>query len=129
MFDFSVPEWDRGGIKGRNHKGLITYDRKTKKDAFYWYKANWSDEPVFHIAGKRNDSLSNDLTNIKVYSNIGTPELIVNGKSFGLMKNGINSVQYIFNDLRLENEKNDIEIKLKTSEKIYTDKYILKIKK
>ena len=45
------------------------------------------------------------------------------------MKNGINSVQYIFNDLRLENEKNDIEIKLKTSEKIYTDKYILKIKK
>ncbi len=39
MFDFTVPGWNRGGIKGRNHKGLITYDRSTRKDAFYFYKA------------------------------------------------------------------------------------------
>ena len=53
MFDFGANIRDEGGVKGRNNKGLITYDRKIKKDAFYMYKANWSDEKFVHITSKR----------------------------------------------------------------------------
>lgn len=49
MFDFAVPQWKRGGVDARNMKGLITFDRKIRKDAFYWYKANWSKEPVLYL--------------------------------------------------------------------------------
>ena len=49
MFDFAVSTRHEGGVPGRNDKGLVTYDRKIKKDAFYFYKANWSDEPVLYI--------------------------------------------------------------------------------
>ena len=94
MFDFSVPEWDRGGIRGRNHKGLVTYDRKTKKDAFYWYKANWSEEPVLYLPGRRNSPQAAGKLEIKAYSNRGVPELFVNGTSLGKMEAGLHKVLY-----------------------------------
>ena len=109
MFDFSVPEWDRGGVKGRNHKGLITYDREIKKDAFYWYKANWSEEAVFFLAGKRNNKIREDSVLIKVYSNVGVPQLQINRKSSGLMEKGINDVQYT-KKLALKQGVNKIKI-------------------
>ena len=53
MFDFAVSTRHEGGIPGRNDKGLVTYDRKIKKDAFFFYKANWSDEPMLYITSRR----------------------------------------------------------------------------
>ena len=54
MFDFGVPMWSRGGVPARNLKGLITFDRKIKKDSYYWYKANWSKDPVLYLTQRRN---------------------------------------------------------------------------
>ena len=59
----------RGGVKGRNNKGLITFDRKTKKDSYFVYKAYWSDEPMVHIASKRFRNRATDLITVKVYTN------------------------------------------------------------
>lgn len=69
MFDFGCDARDEGGVKGRNNKGLMTIDRKLKKDSFYLYKAYWSDEPFVHIASKRYSNRTGDTTTIKVYSN------------------------------------------------------------
>ncbi|MCD8197071.1 MAG: DUF308 domain-containing protein [Lachnospiraceae bacterium] len=69
MFDFAADSRDEGGVKGRNNKGLVTMDRRIKKDAFYLYKAWWSDEPFVHICGRRYKERSCDTLSIKVYSN------------------------------------------------------------
>lgn len=69
MFDFAADRRDEGGVKGRNNKGLVTMDRRTKKDSFYLYKAWWSDEPFVHICGRRYKERSCDTLSIKVYSN------------------------------------------------------------
>ena len=125
MFDFALPEWNRGGVKGRNHKGLITYDRKTKKDAFYWYKANWSDGPVLYLTGRRNNSVDTNYCNFKAYCNFEIPELYINGKSFGKMSKGINAVQFVSDNILLKNGQNKIEIKAIHNGKTYKDKFIL----
>lgn len=80
MFDFGADGRDEGGEKGRNHKGLITYDRETKKDSFYIYKAYWSDESFVHICGRRFYDRVGETTNIKVYSNCNTVQLSMNDK-------------------------------------------------
>jgi beta-galactosidase len=74
---------DEGGVKGRNNKGIVTYDRRTKKDAFYMYKAHWSDEKFVHITSKRFIDRAEDKISIKVYSNCNEVTLYVNGKEFG----------------------------------------------
>jgi beta-galactosidase len=125
MFDFSVPEWNRGGIKGRNHKGLVTYDRKIKKDAFYWYKANWSDEPVLYLTGRRNNPSETNVKSFTAYSNIGTPELFINGKSLGKMAEGINHVHFVSKEIVLENGENKIEIRVDYDNNQYQDDYEL----
>ncbi len=83
MFDFGADARAEGGENGQNHKGLVTFDRKYKKDAFYAYKANLSTEPFVHIAGKRYAERAENLTRVTVYSNQHEVELIVNGKSLG----------------------------------------------
>lgn len=129
MFDFSVPEWNRGGIKGRNHKGLISYDRKMKKDAFYWYKANWSKQPVLHLTGKRNNTIKQiEKYSIKAYSNIGVPELFINGESKGMMNKGINKVQFLNRQINLPEGTHKIEVRISFKRKLYKDEYILQIK-
>ena len=127
MFDFSVPEWNRGNIKGRNHKGLVTYDRKIKKDAFFWYKANWSDEPVLYLTGRRNNKLNTKVVSFKAYCNFGIPEIYINGKSYGKMTQGINSVQYVSPEMSLSPGEYKVEIKLKHHNKPYHDEYSIKI--
>lgn len=127
MFDFSVPEWDRGGIKGRNHKGLISYDRKTKKDAFYWYKANWSEEAVLYLVGRRNNEIHTHHCQFKAYSNLGAPELFINDKSYGKMLPGINSVQYKSPQINLEPGKYRIQIKARDERGDFNDAYDLMI--
>lgn len=68
-FDFGSAIRSEGGSKGRNNKGLVTFDRKIKKDAFYLYKANWSDEPMVYICGRRYINRPLGVTAVKVYSN------------------------------------------------------------
>jgi len=83
MFDFGADARNEGGENGQNHKGLITMDRKYKKDSFYAYKAWLSDEPFVHIAGKRYVDRVEDVTKVTVYSNQPEVELFANGVSLG----------------------------------------------
>lgn len=82
MFDFGCDARDEGGVKGRNNKGLMTMDRKIRKDSFYLYKAYWSDEPFVHLCEKRYAERANATTAVKVYSNQPKVTLSVNGKYF-----------------------------------------------
>ena len=83
MFDFGADSRNEGGENGQNHKGLITFDRKYKKDSFYAYKAWLSDEKFVHICGKRYVDRVEDVTKVTVYSNLPEVELFANGKSLG----------------------------------------------
>ena len=83
MFDFVADARNEGGENGMNHKGLVTFDRKYKKDAFYAYKAWLSDEPFVHICGKRYVDRVENVTKVTVYSNQKTVELFTNGESLG----------------------------------------------
>ncbi len=83
MFDFGADSREEGGENGQNHKGLMTFDRKYKKDSFYAYKAWLSEEPFVHICGKRYVDRVEDVTKVTVYSNQPEVELFVNGKSLG----------------------------------------------
>lgn len=83
MFDFGADARNEGGENGQNHKGLVTFDRKYKKDSFYAYKAWLSDEPFVHICGKRYVDRVEDTTKVTVYSNLPEVELFANGKSLG----------------------------------------------
>ena len=83
MFDFGADARNEGGENGQNHKGLVTFDRKYKKDSFYAYKAWLSDDPFVHICGKRYVDRVEDTTKVTVYSNLPEVELFVNGKSLG----------------------------------------------
>ena len=84
MFDFGADARNEGGENGQNHKGLVTFDRKYKKDAFYAYKAWLSDEPFVHICGKRYVDRVEDVTKVTVYSNQPSVELFANGESLGV---------------------------------------------
>ena len=83
MFDFGADARNEGGENGQNHKGLVTFDRKYKKDAFYAYKAWLSDEPFVHICGKRYVDRVEETTKVTVYSNQPEVELFANGVSLG----------------------------------------------
>ena len=83
MFDFAADARDQGGEPGMNHKGLVTFDRKTKKDSFYLYKAWWSDEAFVHICSKRFVERTGSTATVEVYSNQSTVALYVNGNKVG----------------------------------------------
>ena len=86
MFDFGADARAEGGENGQNHKGLVTIDRKYKKDAFFAYKAWLSDEPFVHICGKRYVDRVEDVTRVTVYSNQPAVELFANGESLGVQE-------------------------------------------
>lgn len=109
MFDFAADGRNQGGDPGMNHKGLVTFDRKTRKDAFYLYKAYWSDEPVLHLCGKRYVNRTGGKTSITVYSNAGQVEIYNNGKSVARPKAQKGGKIYKCK-IKLEN-KNDIVVK------------------
>ena len=83
MFDFGADARAEGGENGQNHKGLVTFDRSYKKDAFYAYKAWLSTDPFVHLCGKRYVDRVEDVTKVTVYSNLPEVELFVNGESIG----------------------------------------------
>ena len=84
MFDFGSDGRSEGEHFGQNDKGLVSFDRKTKKDSFFWYKANWNPEPMVHIVSKRYSPRPVGSTEIRVYSNCESVELLLDGKSLGL---------------------------------------------
>jgi beta-galactosidase len=83
LFDFASDGRDEGDQAGRNDKGLVTYDRQTRKDAFYWYKANWSSSPFTYITDRRFTNRSLSTTTIKIYSNTSSVSVSLNGVSLG----------------------------------------------
>ena len=85
MFDFGSGIRNEGDLRGVNTKGLVTFDRKTRKDPFYFYKANWSAEPVTHIVGRRYADRAYATTDVKVYSNADAVALLVNGAPAGTL--------------------------------------------
>ena len=90
MYDFGADARAEGGENGQNHKGLITIDRKYKKDAFFAYKAWLNPEPMVHLCGKRYVDRVEDVTKVTVYSNCESVELFANGESLGVQKhNGL----------------------------------------
>ncbi len=106
MFDFAADGRNQGGDPGKNHKGLVTFDRKVKKDSFYLYKAHWSADPVLHLCGKRYVNRTGGKTSITVYSNVGKVSVYNNGKLVAESKG-----EKVFKcKIRLE-EKNEITVK------------------
>lgn len=83
MFDFGCAARDEGGVAGRNNKGLVTMDRKIKKDSYYIYKAYWNKEPMVHLCGKRYAQRAGETTQIRVYSNRPEVILYLNGEIVG----------------------------------------------
>ena len=86
-FDFATTVRSEGESRDINTKGLVTYDRKVKKDAFYFYKANWSDAPTVHVTGRRYVDRAYPVMQVRVYSNAPTTRLTVNGKAIGQKTN------------------------------------------
>jgi beta-galactosidase len=93
---------------GRNDKGLVTYDRKIRKDAFDFYKANWSDEPMVYITSRRFTERTNAVTDIKIYSNASQAECLLNGVSQGQRDNDGNDI-FIWKNVTLAPGANRIQ--------------------
>lgn len=85
MFDFGSFARNEGGCQGQNRKGLATFDRKIKKDAFYYYKANWSRDAFVHIGGRRFARRCGEETCVKVYSNQKSVQLFADGTDLGTL--------------------------------------------
>ncbi|MGN0779580.1 MAG: glycoside hydrolase family 2 TIM barrel-domain containing protein [Aristaeellaceae bacterium] len=101
MFDFGCDARSEGGCEGRNNKGLVTFDRKYKKDSFYAYKAWLSDDPFVHLCGKRYVERAEDVTRVTVYSNQPEVELLANGVSLGKQQS---DVHFFYFDVPLAGE-------------------------
>ncbi len=107
MFDFAADARNQGGEPGMNHKGLITFDRKIKKDAFYLYKAYWNKKDKFvYLAGKRYEFRSAEKQTITVYSNLDEVSLYHNGKLVGTQKG-----EHVFKFQIVMEDQNKLEVK------------------
>ena len=119
LFDFAADQRREGDHAGRNDKGLVTYDRKTKKDVFYYYKANWSDEPVVHVNSSRFTVRGMEHIPVKVYANTAEVELIVNGKSVG-KRSGENCV-FVWDGVALKEGENHVVARGERDGKVIED--------
>lgn len=121
MFDFAVPTSKRGSVDARNMKGMMTFDRKIKKDSYFWYKANWSKEPVLYLTQRRNALREKKETSVTVYSNIGMPKVYLNGQELGNARKGYTDVHYIFDKVLLNSGKNVLKAVVSHQGETYTD--------
>lgn len=106
MFDFAADARNQGGEPGMNHKGLVTFDRKIKKDSFYIYKAWWSEEPFIHLCGKRYEYRAEKTTDVTVYTNQKEVSLYNNGKLVDTKKG-----EHAFHFKVTLEERNQLEVK------------------
>jgi beta-galactosidase len=127
MFDFTVSTRHEGGVEGRNDKGLVTADRKIRKDAFFYYKANWSEEPVLYLTSRRFTERTNAVTDVKVYSNAAEAELFVNNVSQGKRADGVNGV-FIWKEVKLAAGANQIEARAQRNGQALTDNCVWTLK-
>jgi beta-galactosidase len=118
--DFASDYRNEGDHPGRNDKGLVTYDGKTKKDAFYFYKANWSTEPVIYITERRFTPRPVADAPVKIYSNCDSVELSVNGKSLGSTA-GSDVKVFLFDKVQLQPGENKLIATGTRDGKTYTD--------
>jgi beta-galactosidase len=119
MFDFASAGRNEGDHPGRNDKGLCTYDRKTPKDAYYWYKANWTTSPFVYITDRRFVIRTTATTNIKVYANTSSVTLTVNGVSLGT-KTSTNHI-FIWSNVALQVGNNAVKAVSTQGGNTYTD--------
>lgn len=111
LFDFGAAHRTEGDRPGINDKGLVTFDRKVKKDAFYFYKANWNkDEPFVYIADRRHTNRENAETTVTVFTNLPEAELWVNGKSIGKRKADAYAT-ITWENVVLKKGRNNVEVK------------------
>ncbi|MDN5212929.1 glycoside hydrolase family 2 TIM barrel-domain containing protein [Fulvivirgaceae bacterium BMA12] len=119
MFDFGSHFRKEGDHYGINDKGMVTYDRKIKKDAFYFYKANWSDEPVLHITSSRYIFREKAETQVKVYTNLSDVSLTVNGEE--LPNKSPEKGIIIWEGIKLKSGNNGIIVRGTKSGRTFTD--------
>ncbi|WP_234161379.1 glycoside hydrolase family 2 protein [Bacteroides thetaiotaomicron] len=118
--DFQSSIRNEGGKPGINDKGLVTYDRKIKKDAFYFYKANWSTEPMIYITSRRFTKRPEASVQVKVYSNLRENTLYVNGKKIGKQKSdSLNRVMW--QNVTLSKGENRIRVEGKSKAGVIED--------
>ncbi len=126
MFDFAADARDQGGEPGMNHKGLVTFDRKTKKDSFYLYQAYWSTEPVVHICSKRFRERSRKQITVKVYSSLPEVSLYRNGK---LLEKKQGDKVFTFTVNLDKNSDTKIKASAETAQGTVTDSAVFRWKK
>lgn len=127
MFDFGAAHRTEGDRPGINDKGLVTFDRKVRKDAFYFYKANWNkSEPVLYIAGKRCDRRSSNVQTIMAFTNQPEAELFVNGKSYRKVKADKYCIVK-WENVILNKVNNDIKVETVKGKFRLSDEFICKI--
>ncbi len=127
MFDFGAAHRTEGDRPGINDKGLVTFDRKVRKDAFYFYKANWNkSEPVLYIAGKRCDRRTSNVQTIMAFTNQPEVELFVNGKSYGKVKADECCIVK-WENVILNKVNNDIKVETVKGKFRLSDEFICKI--
>ena len=127
--DFSSAIRYEGDMRGINDKGLITYDRQIKKDAFYFYKANWSKEPMIYIANRRFIERTDSVINVKVFTNKKNATLFVNGKRVGKKKCDILN-RIVWKNIPLLRGENTVHVITTDKGRIVSDtcKWVIKIK-
>lgn len=113
MFDFAIDSRNEGSMPGMNNKGLVTYDRKIKKDQFYLYKSYWSDEPVVYINSRRYEKRRHKIITVKVYSNQPAVSLYLNGNKIRTLREQDNEQKHIFvfEDVFLNDGENTVSAK------------------
>ena len=119
MFDFAADQRHEGDHLGRNDKGMVTYDRKTKKDAFYWYKANWTTDPFVYITSRRFTDRTEPKTPVKIYSNCDEVDLKLNGASLGTVRT--DDHVFLWKEVTLKPGENRVEAVGRKRSQSFTD--------
>ena len=110
MYDFASDNRDEGDRRGINDKGLVTRDRQTMKDAYWFYKANWNPEPMLYLSGKRLVDANADTVMVRGFSNVGEVTLVLNGREYGkLAPDAVNTVTW--RDVPLAEGVNTVELR------------------
>lgn len=120
LADFASDSRGEGDTNGRVDKGLVTYDRETKKDVFYYYKANWTNTPVLYITSRRYTDRTDPTTEVKIYSNLSNVELTVNGQVIGTNSTKSYSV-FKFANVALQPGDNVVSVRATKNGQAYTD--------
>ncbi|MCF1592072.1 glycoside hydrolase family 2 TIM barrel-domain containing protein [Streptomyces muensis] len=122
MFDFASDGRNEGGRPGINDKGLVTHDRQIRKDAFYWYKANWASTPTLHITSRRWTRRTDATTELKVYSNADKVSATLNGTALTTLSSGDRIFKWP--GIVLRPGENTVEVTATINGSTYTDSVV-----